>query len=151
MTQKYTPLCCRLLQPKVKLCLNQWIDVENALYPTPNEGNTQITYTGQKLNTRFQIKDKIVQIHKNDLVDYVKCPDQSSNQDYLGETGRKIIERTPGDSGKDKYSHLFKHACNENYKHVDLVNIKVIDSVIITTDLKEKCLRYFIFYSINQR
>ena len=117
----------------------------------PNEVNTQITYIGQKLHTSFQIKDKIVQIHKSDLVYYVKCPDQSSNQDYLGETGRKIIERTSDDSGKDKYSHLFKHACNENYKHVDLDNIKVIDSVTITTDLREKCLRHFIFNSINQR
>ena len=24
--------------------------------------------------------------------------------------------------GKDKHSHLFKHACNENHKHVDLGN-----------------------------
>ena len=93
-----------------------------------NNVNTRITYTGHKLNTRFQIKDKTAQIHKHDLVYYVKCPDQSCNQDYLGETGRRIIERTADHSGKDKHSHLFKHACNEKHKHVDLDNIKVIDS-----------------------
>ena len=60
----------------------------------PNDINTRITYTGHKLNTRFQIKDKTAQIHKEDLVYYVKCPDQSCNQDYLGETARRIIERT---------------------------------------------------------
>ena len=59
----------------------------------PRYVNTRIIYTGHKLNTRFQIKDKTTQIHKHDLVYYVKCPDQSCNQDYLGETGRRIIER----------------------------------------------------------
>ena len=60
----------------------------------PNDVNTRITYTGHKLNTRFQIKDKTAQIHKHDLVYCVKSPDQSCNQDYLGETGCRIIERT---------------------------------------------------------
>ena len=73
------------------------------------------------------MKDKTAQIHKHDLVYYVKCPDQSCNQDYLGETGRRIIERTADHSGKDKHSRLFKHACNENHKHIHLDIIKVID------------------------
>ena len=104
----------------------------------PNDVNTRITYTGHKLNTRFQIKDKTAQIHKHDLVYYVKCPDQSCNQDYLGETGRRIIERTADHSGKDKHSHLFKHACNENHKHIDLDNIKVIDSGYHNNRFKRK-------------
>ena len=94
----------------------------------PNDINTRITYNGHKLNNRFQIKDKTAQIHKCDLVYYIKCPDQSCSQDYLGETGRRIIERTADHSGKDKHSDLFKHACNDNHKHIDLDNIKVIDS-----------------------
>ena len=48
----------------------------------PNDVNTRITSTGFKLNTRFQIKDKTAQIYKHDLIYYVKCPDQSCNQDY---------------------------------------------------------------------
>ena len=50
----------------------------------------------------------------------IKCPDQSCNQDYLGETSRRIIERAVDSSGKD--------ACNQNLKHVDLDNINVINS-----------------------
>ena len=47
------------------------------------------------------IKDKTAQIHKHDSVCYVRCPDamQSCNQDYLGETGRWIIESTSDNSG----------------------------------------------------
>ena len=104
----------------------------------PNNVKTRITYIEHKLNTRFQIKEKTAKIHKNDLVYYVKCPDQSCNQDYLGETGHRIIERTADHSDKDKHSHLFKHACNENHKHIDLDNIKVIDSGYHNNRFKRK-------------
>ena len=67
-------------------------------------------------------------MYKHDLVYYDKCPDQSCNQDYFGETGRRIIEKTADHSGKEKPSHFFKHACNENHKHNDIDNIKFIDS-----------------------
>ena len=46
----------------------------------------------------------------------------------LGESGHRIIERTADYSGRDKHSHLFKHACNENHEHINLDSIKVIDS-----------------------
>ena len=118
----------------------------------PNDVNIRMTYIGDTLNTRFQIKDKFAQIHKHDLVYFVKCPDQSCNQDYLGETNHRIIERTADHSDKDKHSHLFKHACNENHKHIDLGDIKrLLIPVTITTDLKEKYLRHFILNSISQR
>ena len=91
----------------------------------PNHVNTRITYTGHKLNTRFQIEGKTAQIHKHDLVYYVKCPDQPCNQDYLGETGRRIIERTADHSGKDKRSHLYKHVCNENHNHIELAGVDI--------------------------
>ena len=76
--------------------------------------------------------------HKHDLVYYAKCPDQSCNQDYLGKTGCRIIEWTADHKGKDKHSHLFKHACNENYNHVDLDNRKVIDSGYHNNKFKRK-------------
>ena len=104
----------------------------------PNGVNIRITYTGHKLNSRFQTTDKTVQIHKHNLVYYVKCPDQSCNQDHLGETGRRIIERAADHSSKDKHSHLFKHACYENHKNVDLDNIKVIDSGYHNNRFKRK-------------
>ena len=47
----------------------------------PNDVKKWIIYTGHKTNTRFQVKDKTAQIHKDDQVYYVKCPDQSCSQD----------------------------------------------------------------------
>ena len=69
-----------------------------------------------KLNTSFQIKDKTAQIHKHCLIYYVRYPNQSCNQDYLGEIGRRNIDRIADRNSKDKHSHSFKHVCNENYK-----------------------------------
>ena len=73
----------------------------------------------------------------------MKCPDQSCNQDYLGETGRRIIQRTTDHSGKDKHSHLQQLYlsmldCNENHKHVNLDNIKVTDSGYHNNRFKRK-------------
>ena len=62
------------------------------------------------LNSRFQIKDKINKKHKHDLIYYTKCPEAFCTEEYLGETGRRIIAGIADHTGKDKQSHLLKHA-----------------------------------------
>ena len=49
-------------------------------------------------------------------------------EDYLDETGRRIIERSADHCGKYKQSHLLRHALNNNQKTVDLKDFKVTDS-----------------------
>ena len=66
-----------------------------------NDVNTRISYTGHKLNNRFQLKEKTAQIHESDLVSYVKCPDHLCNQDYLGKAGRRTTEPIAYRNGKD--------------------------------------------------
>ena len=80
---------------------------------------TRITYTVQKLNSGFQNKDKINEKHKHGLIYYTKCPEASSTEEYLGETGRRIIERVADHAGKDKQSHLLKHALLRNHRRVE--------------------------------
>ena len=89
---------------------------------------TRITYAGQKLNSRFQVKDKINKKHKHDLIYYTKCPEEFCTEDYLGETGLRIIEGFAGYPGKGKQSHLLKHGLTQNHRHVDLLNMKIINS-----------------------
>ena len=38
------------------------------------------------------LKGKVNGKHKHDLIYYTKRPEQSCTQDYLGETGRRIME-----------------------------------------------------------
>ena len=47
--------------------------------------------------------------------------------DYLGETGKRIMEKL-ADKDKDEQSHLLRHALNSNHKTVDLKDLKIVDS-----------------------
>ena len=60
----------------------------------PDNVKTRVAYTGQKFGTKFQIKDKTKDQHKNDIVYYSKCLEPTCNDDYLGKTGRRIIEKS---------------------------------------------------------
>ena len=82
----------------------------------PNNVKTRITYTGRKLVTKFQIKDLTKNQHEHDLIYYSKCPETNCDKDYLSETGRRLIERAADHCGKDKQSHLLKHALISNHQ-----------------------------------
>ena len=69
---------------------------------------------------------------------YTKCPETFCTENYLDETGRRIIERVADHAGKDKQSHLLKHALTRHHRHVDLGNMKIIDSSFHNNKLKWK-------------
>ena len=92
-----------------------------------NNVKTRITYTGRKLGTKFQIKDLTKNQHEHDLIYYNKCPEPNCDKDYLRETGSRIIERAADHCGKDKQSHLLKHALISSHSVVDHKDFKIID------------------------
>ena len=110
---------------------------------------TRVTNTGQKISTKLQIKDKTKDQHKHDLIYYSKIPEPTCNEDYLGETGRIITERSSDHCGEDKQSHLFRHALNNNQRTVDLKDFKIIDFVTITIGSKEKSQKPYISNNTN--
>ena len=93
----------------------------------PNNVKTRITYTDRKLGTKFQIKDRIKNQHEHDLIYFSKCLEPNCDKDYLGEIGRRRIERAAAHCGKDKQSHLLKHALISNHPVVDFKDLKKID------------------------
>ena len=90
----------------------------------PKDGG--VTYTGRKLGTKSEIKDLIKNYGEHDLIYYSKCPKPNCQEDYLGERGRWIIEKTADHCGKCKQSHLLKHALISNHPVVHLKDLKVI-------------------------
>ena len=58
------------------------------------------------------------------MIYYGKCPEPNCDNDYLGETGRRIIQRAADHFEKDKRSHLLTHALISN-QVVDLEDLKV--------------------------
>ena len=61
-----------------------------------NNVRTRITYAGRKLRTKFQIKDLTENPHEHNLIYYSKYPEPNYDKDYLGENGRRRIEREAG-------------------------------------------------------
>ena len=106
----------------------------------PDNVKTRVIYTDKKLGTKFQIKDKTKDQQKHYLIYYSNCSEQTCKEDYLEETGRRIIERSAGHSDKDKQSHLLRHALNSNHKRVGLKDFKIIDSSYHNNSFKRKVL-----------
>ena len=94
----------------------------------PDNVKTRVTYSGQKLSTKLQIKDKTKDQHKHDLAYYSKCPETTCNEDYLGKTRKRIIERSADHCQKDKQLHLLRHALHSNHKTVNRKDFKMIGS-----------------------
>ena len=92
----------------------------------PTEVKTTVTYQSKKLGTKFQLKDKTRFNHQNNLVYYSKCPNKTCNEDYVGETDRRIEERIMDHKKRDKKSLLLKHSPEKNHQHVRENYFKVL-------------------------
>ena len=46
----------------------------------PDDVKMMVSYAGKKLNTCFNVKNKMVFNHEHDIVYYAKCPEEYLNQ-----------------------------------------------------------------------
>ena len=72
----------------------------------PNNVKPRIAFTGRKVGTSFQIKDKTEMKHNHDIVYYNECPEEQCNKNCIGKTGREIIERIIEHDGRDAKSYV---------------------------------------------
>ena len=79
----------------------------------PDKHKATLVYTGTKLGSNFNIKDITNKEHKLDLVHSVKCPEETCNETYNGETGRRLIEQVAEHRVKDKNSHVYQSTLSE--------------------------------------
>ena len=82
----------------------------------PDDVKIIVSYTGKKLSACFNVKDKTVFNHDN--VFYAKCPEESCPHDYVGESGRRVLERVKDHNGRDTSSHIFKHCIAADHQFV---------------------------------
>ena len=92
-----------------------------------NKHKATLVYTGTKLGSNFNIKDFTKKEHKDNLVYSVKCPMDTFNKTYNGETGRRLVERIDEHRGKDKNSHVYQHSVNSNHALVTFDNFPVLN------------------------
>ena len=60
---------------------------------SPPEFKTQVTYTGKKLGTSFNVNDQSKFDHQHDVVYYVDCPNETCRENNIGESGRRTHKR----------------------------------------------------------
>ena len=123
-----------------RICNSSFQITKNIQRIFPNNAKTRTTYTGRKLGTKFQIKDLTKNQHEHDLIYYSKYPESNYNEDYLGETRKRRIQRTADHCGKDKQSHVLKHALMNHCPVVDLIDLKVINKTYHGNNQKRKTL-----------
>ena len=92
----------------------------------PKKSTLQITYTGKKPSSQFNIKDKTNFEHRHDLIYHVSCPLPTCDDNYIGETTCRIHERIKDHNGRDDKLHMLKHSIEKHHDHVTQENFKVI-------------------------
>ena len=92
----------------------------------PTKVKTTVTYQSKKLGRKFQLKDKTKFHQQNSLVYYSRCLDETCNEDYVGETDKRIEERIIDHNKRDKNSHLLKQSGEKNHQHVQESYFKVL-------------------------
>ena len=85
----------------------------------PPEFKTQVTYTGKKLDTSFNVKYQSKCDHLHDVVYYVDCPNETCRENY-------ISERIKDHNGRDLKSHILRHSVEYGYANVSCEDFKII-------------------------
>ena len=60
------------------------------------------------------MKDKTLFNDEHDIVYYANCPEESCPHDYVGKSGRRVLERVKDHNGRNPSSHIFKHCVAAN-------------------------------------
>ena len=80
------------------------------------------------MRTSFQIKDKTEMKHNYDIVYYNECPEEQCNENYIGETGRRISERIIDRAGRDSNSYVYNYCIKAGHGFPDINDFKIIGS-----------------------
>ena len=99
----------------------------------PDNVKTDVACQGKQLSSCFNIKHKTKFPHKLDLVYHAKCAEESCNDDYVGETARRISERMLDHSGRDKNSYNLKHEKKKMKRNTLAHNTKILMLLVVAS------------------
>ena len=109
----------------------------------PETTQLEFGFTGCKLSTHFQIKDKTIYEHNeryehnHDVVYLGTCPENNCSDNYVSENAR-VSERIIDCSDRDQNSHFFKHSCIKNHPNTSKSDLRssIVDLGTIIVDEK---------------
>ena len=109
----------------------------------------QVSFTGNKLSSYFNIKDKIKFEHRHDVIYLGICRETTCNDNYVGEARRQIFERVKEHNGRNFNSHLLKHALENNHQHVSEKDFKIIGNGFRGNNKKRKVAKALLIREIK--
>ena len=72
------------------------------------------------------------------LINLGTYPETTSNDNYINEAKRRILDRVKDHNGRDFKSHLLKHALENNHQHVSEKDFKIIGNGFRGNNKKKK-------------
>ena len=90
--------------------------------------SVRTTFSGTKLTSRFNLKDRVKKIHQHDIIYQATCPATGCHATYFGETSRRLSTRAEEHAGKDKNSHIWQHSNTHHHPPVTIDDFTIIDS-----------------------
>ena len=77
----------------------------------------RIVYTGTKLSCQLRnIKDPTSFEERHDIACQSFCSAENCNENYIGESTRRLDEKMKDHNGRDRNSHLFKHSVENRHE-----------------------------------
>ena len=98
----------------------------------------EVTFKSTKLNSCFNVKDKIDFEHNHDFICRTKYPEPTCIEDYVGESVRRLIETIKDHTNSVHTSHVLKHSIKKSHKSVNNIGFKIIDNNFHNNKRKRK-------------
>ena len=98
----------------------------------------QTCYNGRRLSSLLQIKDNTRKEHEHDIVYHVNCPEESCEDNYIGESGRRLVEGVKDHGGTDNKLHISKRSIVKMDTEFELIDFKRISRNYNNNKCKEK-------------
>ena len=72
------------------------------------------------------MKNKTAFNHEHDIAYYVKYPEESCLPDYVGESGRRVLELVKNHNCRDTSTYLFKHCVAADHRLVSCDDLRIV-------------------------
>ena len=93
----------------------------------PKTTQLELGFTGSKVGTGFQIKEKMIFEHIHDVYYLGTSPENNCWDNYVGQSSRGISERIIDHSGRGQNSHFFNHSWIKNHSNTSKTDFKIIN------------------------
>ena len=106
----------------------------------PHNIKTDVAFQSKQLSSCFNIKDKTEFPHKQDLVYHARCPEESCNDDYVGERTRRISERVAKSlicliKVSKKYHEKASYFKTTNKKNALVCNMRISKLLVVVFEI----------------